>query len=77
MTETTADFRMVAWPKWQMAERPNGMMSLVVLLFAITSCLLFSIAICCDTVICHLPCWPVILKSTVHLNSQELAASVC
>ena len=50
--ETTADFRMVGQNgKWQ-----NGVMLLVVLLLAITSRLLFSIAICCDITsfaICH------------------------
>ena len=54
MTETTADFRMVG--QWQMVEWPNGVTSLVVLLLAITSRLLFSIAICCDITsfaICH------------------------
>ena len=54
MTETTADFRMVG----QMANGRTAkwLDSLVVLLFAITSRLLFSIAICCDITsfaICH------------------------
>ena len=49
MTETTVDFRMVG-------QNGKWLDSLVVLLFAITSRLLFSIAICCDITsfaICH------------------------